>query len=233
MAAAASETPVTVTQTETPAPVLGPMGFARSVVERIVQIVIRWSDPSLEPRFKGYGPLPPTPACPAYLLEGKAGVWTAEWKRELRPAEGILLEDAVKRGVPEEEFRAMVHLAWDITCSGVLDRLLGRERKESVDYTLLGVWIGARLGPGLLPETEAIIAPLYNEPVCGWPVSWQKFRASMEKIHENSAAFLSMHGVSRGMSGAEVDAREASYAAWRTRMGYGSPVLVGGGGASG
>lgn len=233
MAAAASETPVTVTQTETQALVLGPMGFARSVVERIVQIIIQWSDPSLEPRYKGYGPLlPPTPACPAYLLEGKAGVWTAEWKREGRPAEALLLEDAVKRGVREEEFRAMVHLAWDVASNGTHCRWMGdRERKESVDYTLLGVWIGARLGPGLLPETEAIIAPLYNEPVCGWPVSWQRFRKGVEEIRENSAAFLAMHRVSRGMSGAEVDRQQAAAAEWRARMVY--PTVGGGAAASG
>ena len=237
--AAASETSVTVTSS---APVLEPIGFARSVVERIVQIILQWSDPSLEPRFKGYGPLPPTPACPAYLVEGIGGVWIAGWRREGRPAGALLLEDAAARGVPEEEFRAMVHLAWNVACNGTHDRLNhvgeSRERKESIDYTLLGVWIGARLGGGLKPETEAIIAPLYNEPVCGWPASWQRFRAAMEESRAASETFLSMHGVSRGRSGAEVDRQEAAAAAWRARMGYGVtpapvPVMVGGGCAAG
>lgn len=236
MAAAASEIPVTVTQIEKMAPVHEPKGFERSVVERIVQIVIQWSDPSLEPRFMGYGPLPPTPACPAYLVEGTGGTWVAEWKREGIPDGTLLLEDAVARGVPEEEFRAMVHLAWDVARNRTHMRLgTGeRERPASIQYTMLGVWIAARLSGGLTPETEAIIAPLYNEPVCGWPASWQRFRVRMEEIRENSEASRSALGLSSGMSGSDVDRQEASFAAWRARTGYGVPqtVMVGGGGST-
>lgn len=234
MAAAASETPVTMVtlvDSEKMAPVLEPKGFARSVVERIVQIVIQWSDPSLEPRYRGYGPLPPTPACPAYLVPGIGGTWIAEWKREGRPAGALLLDDAAKSGVPEEEFRAMVHLAWDVACNRTHMRLgTGeRERPASIQYTLLGVWIGARLGGGLKPETEAIIAPLYNEPICGWPAHWQKFHEAMGEIHGSSATFRAAMGLSCGMSGADVDRREASAAEWRARMGYG---MVGGAAAA-
>jgi hypothetical protein len=242
MAAAASETSVTVTVTHSEmTAVLEPIGFARSVVERIVQIILQWSDPSLEPRHTFTRVLPPTPAFPAYLVKSTGGTWIAEWKREGRPAGALLLEEAAARGVPEEEFRAMVHLAWDVASNGTHCRWRGdRERKESIDYTLLGAWIGARLGPGLKAETAAIIAPLYNEPVTGWPSRWQRFRASMEESRAASETFLSMHGVWRGRSGAELDRQEASAAAWRARTGYGvtpvhapTPIMVGGGGVTG
>lgn len=164
-----------------------PILFGKHAIDQIVKIVIKWShsmsDPDLLAEL-GLTPLPDNSFRPPYLIQ-KQGWWKINWNCDsLAAAEipegALLLTDAISRGVPEEEFRAMVNLAWARSRHGIISSLTTPEYQESLSYSILSMWIGARLGTGLDAETVAIVSTFYTEPMCGWDTSWQQYKNAID-----------------------------------------------------
>ena len=186
--------------------------FSKSFVQKLVFLVIKYS--RSEPRYHFYEPHPYTPANPAYLVRNEEGLWEAKWDSPV-PEGALFLKDAEKRGVPQEEFQSIAYLTWNVMSSTQITR-------KFATAELLGLrkWISARLETGLSPETEAIIAPFYSEPEDAWPGSWRIFKESMGELASESEKTRKILGLSCGLSGAELDKRDAVAKAWRIRRGY-------------
>lgn len=189
MAAASSENLVTLPVTPSSAPVpapVSPLSLAPSVIQRIVFTLIHWNHPAAFPPAKCVSALclPPSTSAPAYLLPPRVGdLWSVGWDVSPIPAGALDREAALARGVPGEEFDALVNLEWAIRDStfGRHD-WRGKETKDSIDQTTLFVLVSARLGRGVAPETLVRLEPFYGSPDLGWPAPWQAWKASSAEL---------------------------------------------------
>ena len=240
MAAAASENPVTLVTPVTPplAPVpapVSPLSLAPSVIRQIVFTLIRWNHPAAFPpaRCVSATCLPPSASAPAYLLPPTVGdLWSVDWGCIL-PEGSLDREAALARGVPGEEFDALVNLQWKIRDSpmGRHDRY-GKETKDSVDQTTLFVLVSARLGRGVAPETLARIEPFYGSPDIGWPASWQAWKASSAEMWINHLELSRKLGISPDRGRCDPEEIYKMQREWAAKLAR-ENRMVGGGAASG
>jgi len=223
MAAASESHPVTLPVTPpsgaapVPAPV-SPLSLAPSVIQRIVFTLIRWNHPAAFPPTKCVSALclPPSASAPAYLLPPTVGdLWSVAWDLRTLPDGALDRDAALARGVPGDEFDALVNLQWKVQQHKRHDHA-GRETRDSIDQTTLFVLVSARLGHGVAPETLARLEPFYGSPDMGWPASWQAWKVS-------SAELWAFHPPVRGTCDPEATRKmQREWAAKLARQGGGA-----------
>jgi hypothetical protein len=230
MAAAASEIPVTLVTSPlapVPEPVSSPLSIAPSALQRIVFTLIRWTHPAAYPpaRCVSATCLPPSASAPAYLFPPTVGdLWSVGWGLRSIPAGALDREAALARGVPGEEFDALVNLEWQFRQHRRHD-YTGRETKDSVDQTTLFVLVSARLGRGVAPETLERIEPFYGCPDIGWPAPWQAWKASCQVLWVSRLETRQKLGISSDRGQCDPEAIRKMQRDWAAKM-------VGGGGAA-
>jgi hypothetical protein len=145
-------------------------------------------------------------------------LWSVAWDVSPTPAGALDREAALARGVPGEEFDALVNLEWAIRDStfGRHD-WRGKETKDSIDQTTLFVLVSARLGHGVAPETLAQLEPFYGSPDIGWPASWQAWKASSVKIWASDLEFRQRLGISRGRETCDPESIRKMQREWAAR----------------